>query len=317
VTSDALRGPVFLACGEHGLRIFSRDGRTWTNLATDREGTLLRYACFFAGRCYVGGQYGGDWLTFDSPDGVNWASTKLATKPYAERLELLFASDTHVCGIISTDGEPPHLIQTTDNQSWSSRRALVDDWRVMVRDAHLRRVAFGNERVVFTGDYGARLSAKSLDEKFQAVPKASAKDTFIDIAYGNGYFVGGGLHGLRMRSPDGLEWTDRIVGEEGEHINSMLFDGRQFVGIGQGATYRSRDGREWERTPNKNAPTVAAFGDGIYVGSLWPGKLLRSDDGIQWNPILDLPHHVLSIAWGHLGTVQQAMFHSCRERLDA
>ena len=38
---------VFVACGENGLRVFSKDGKTWTNLATDREGMLLSCACFF------------------------------------------------------------------------------------------------------------------------------------------------------------------------------------------------------------------------------------------------------------------------------
>jgi hypothetical protein len=298
---EALQGPVFVACGENGLRVFSRDGKTWTNLATDREGMRLRYACFFEGGCFVGGSFGGEWMMFDSPDGVSWNTSTLATKPYVERLELLFSSGKQVCGIVSTDGAPPELIQTTDGKSWSVRKALVDDWRVMVRDAHLRRVAFGQERVVFTGDYGARLSAKSLDDKFDAVPRASAKDTLIDIAFGNGYFVGGGLHGLRMRSQDGLVWTDHVVGEEGEHINTMIFDGKQFVGIGQGATYRSPDGQAWERTPNTNAPTVATFGDGAYVGALWPGKVLRSEDGIRWDEVLELPHNVLAIAHGRFG----------------
>ena len=65
-------------------------------------------------------------------------------------------------------------------------------------------------------------------------PGAKAADSLIDVAYGNGVFAGGGMHGLRMRSTDGLNWTDRATGEEGEHINSILWDGRQFVGIGQG-----------------------------------------------------------------------------------
>lgn len=173
---------------------------------------------------------------------------------------------------------------------------------VVIRDAHLRRVALGNDRIVLSGDYGARLSGKSLEDKFKAVPKALANDTLIDLAFGNGVFVGGGLHALRMRSRDGLEWIDRVVGEEGEHLNSMIFDGKQFVGIGQGATYTSQDGARWNRTPNKNAPTVAVFGNGVYIGALWPGKVLHSTDGIEWYGVYKFPNNVLSLAFGKLGT---------------
>ena len=81
----------------------------------------------------------------------------------------------------------------------------------------------------------------------------------------------------------------------------MIFDGKQFVGVGQGATYRSPDGQKWERSPNTNAPTICAYGGGIYVGSLWPGKLLRSTDAIHWEIIRELPHHVLALTYGHLG----------------
>ena len=104
---------------------------------------------------------------FWSSDAVQWESTKLQTKPYAEQLELLFVTGDRVCGIISTDGVPPQSIISTDGKSWTPRKALLDDWKVMVRDAHLRRIAHGNDCIVFTGDYDARLSGDTIDDKFQ------------------------------------------------------------------------------------------------------------------------------------------------------
>jgi len=296
-----LRGSVFVACGENGLRAFSRDGKVWTHLQTDREGVLLNHACFFRGQCYTGGRYGGELTLFQTADGLTWQSQKLPSKPFVERLELLFATDTEVCAIISTDGAPIQAILSKNGRDWSPRQTLFDDRRSIARDAHIRRVARGNDRIVLIGDYGVRLSAPTLHDKFIAAAKAEAKDTLIDITFGNGVFVGGGLHALRMRSRDGRVWTDRTLGEEGEHINRMIFDGKQFLGIGQGATYRSVDGVEWERIPNQNAPTVAAYGDGIYVGALWPGKLLHSRDAIHWNVVQEFPQHVHSLEHGVLG----------------
>ena len=297
-----LSGPIFLATGENGVRLFSQDGKTWTNLRTDREGMLLKYAAFLEGRCLVGGQYGGDRVGFVTTDGMKWEPVKFDGQAYATRLDLLFTAGNRFQAMLLQDGELPTLASSADGKTWTPRKAIYDDKKALRHDAHLRRFAQGTDRLVVVGDYGARLVRIGDADKFGFVPKALAKDTLIDIAFGNGVFVGGGLHGLRMRSKDGLEWTDRVLGEEGEHINSMIFDGKQFVGIGQGATYRSPDGQKWERIPNVDAPTVAAFGNGIYVGSLWPGKLLRSTDGIRWEKTHELPHHILSVSYGSLGT---------------
>jgi photosystem II stability/assembly factor-like uncharacterized protein len=291
---------MFVATGENGLRVFSRDGKTWTNLQTDREGVLLKHACFLNGRCLAVGPYGGERVAFVTTDGLKWDSLKLEGQPYSTRLETLYVSRQRFHVVLHQDGSPYEVISSADGKTWLPRHPILDDWKLLRHDAHLRRFAQGKDRLVLVGDYGARLVQQADANKFEAVPKAQARDTLIDIAFGNGVFVGGGLHALRLRSSDGLDWTDRAVGEEGEHINSMIFDGKQFVGIGQGATYFSPDGIKWARTPNVNAPTAAAFGAGVYVGSLWPGQLLRSTDAIRWEKIQELSHHVLALTYGNL-----------------
>lgn len=296
-----ISGNVFIATGEDGLRLFSSDGATWTHQKIDRQGVLLRHACFVNGRCVVAGRFGGEQVAWSTGDGVQWDQGKLDGRPYVTRVDFLFADGDSVNAVLCEDGETPGRITSTDGKSWSARKPILPDRKGLKHDAHLRRIASGNGKLVAIGDYGARLVRDSGAELFQANTKATAKDTLIDITFGNGAFVGGGLHGLRMRSEDGLNWTDRVVGEEGEHINAMIFDGRQFVGIGQGATYTSPDGKTWQRTPNENAPTAAAFGNGVYVGSLWPGKLLTSRDGISWKPTHESPQHILGFAYGRLG----------------
>jgi hypothetical protein len=298
---EPLKGNLFVATGESGLRTFSRDGSTWTHQQTDREGILLQYVCFANGRCLAGGRYGGDRMIFTTGDGATWTQAKLPGQPYATRLEFFYAIGDRFYAVLHEDAQIPGIISSTDGQTWDARQPMIDDPKLLKHDAHLRRIAYGDGRLVVLADYGARLARKPGEAKFEAVPKPSARDTLIDIAFGNGVFVGGGLHGLRMRSVDGLDWTDRVVGEEGEHINAMIFDGKQFVGIGQGATYFSPDGQTWRREPNENAPTTAAFAKGTYVGSLWPGKLLRSTDAVHWKQVHECPHHVLGLAHGRLG----------------
>jgi hypothetical protein len=296
-----LNGNFFIATGENGLRAFSPDGIAWSHQQTDREGMLLSQVTFAGGRCVAGGRYGGEVTAFATADGVDWQRVRLDDRPYTTRLDMLFTEQNHFVAVLNEDGASPGTRSSDDGQTWSSCEAMLEDWKVMRHDAHLRRIAQGNGRLVAVGDYGARLARKPGVTKWEATADAKARDTLIDIAFGNGAFVGGGLHGLRMRSEDGLTWTDRVVGEEGEHVNAMIFDGQQFVGIGQGATYTSPDGIAWQRTPNENAPTAASFGAGIYIGVLWPGRLLRSTDAIRWDQVHEFPHHVLGLAFGRMG----------------
>jgi hypothetical protein len=298
-----LKGSYFLAAGEDGLRSFSPDGKTWSHIATDREGVLLSQAGFAGGRCVAAGRYGGELRAYSTGDGVEWERTKFDVQPYSTRLDVVFTEQDRFVAVLNQDGASPGTVTSQDGRVWSTRQDFLPDWKVMRHDAHLRRIAQSKGRLVAIGDYGARLVRPTIDStEWEAVPDAKARDTLIDVAFGNGVFVGGGLHGLRMRSDDGLTWTERTTCEEGEHINAMIFDGKQFVGIGQGATYISLDGKSWERIPNKNAPTMATLGNGIYVGVLWPGRMLTSADAIKWEPAHQFELHVLSLSYGRLGT---------------
>ena len=131
-----------------------------------------------------------------------------------------------------------------------------------------------------------------------AAPDLKATDTLVDVAFGAGKFVGVGLHGLRSVTEDGLKWTQRFPGEEGEHLNSILWTGDRFVAVGQGATYSSPDGLEWTRKENKDAPLAAAYGGGVFVGTNYKGKILRSTDALEWTQVYKAEYHFEAVAWG-------------------
>ena len=163
----------------------------------------------------------------------------------------------------------------------------------------LRRVAFGDGRFVGVGDRGRR--ATSADGvAWVDAPDVKAIDTLVDVAFGGGVFVGVGLHGLRMSTRDGLGWTPRQVGEEGEHLNSVVWTGDRFAAVGSGATCESPDGERWSRKPNREAPLIAAYGGGVFVGAHWKGRLFRSSDAIEWHQVHKSDHHVEAIAFGVL-----------------
>jgi hypothetical protein len=186
----------------------------------------------------------------------------------------------------------PFVMTSKDGEQWSEMR-LIAGKNV------LRRLAWGRDRCVGVGDRGRR--ANSPDGlNWQDDPGVKAIDTLVDVAFGAGVFVGVGLHGLRMTSADGITWDQRFPGEEGEHLNSILWTGDRFVAVGLGATYFSPNGRDWERRPNQNAPLAATFGNGVFIGCAWKGRLLRSTDAVRWEQVHKAEQHLETVGYGPL-----------------
>jgi hypothetical protein len=286
---------VFVAGGHDGLRMVSADGVQWTDLQKGREGEVFHSAAFGAGGCLLAGRFGGSNLFAFSRDGVTWKQY-LREAQYSKYLQgLAFARDE----FIALGGDPvtvgasrPFVFRSRDGETWTENKP-IDGKNV------LRRLAWSGSRFAAVGDRGRR--AYSADgDAWQDVPDTRAVDTLVDIAYGNGVFVGVGLHGLRMTSRDGATWEGRYPGEEGEHLNRILWTGKQFVAVGQGATYFSPDGAKWERRPNTNAPLTAAYGPGFYVGAAWKGRILKSADAVTWEPVFKAETHVEVVAFGVL-----------------
>jgi hypothetical protein len=283
----------FVAVGHNGLRLRSADGTTWTNPTLGKEGEVWRAVAFGNGHCVAIGSYGGENIFAVSDDGVTWKQSKKDAKYYLYLRGLGFAKDNFV----ALGGDPgsvgsshPFVMLTKDGVDWG-------EYRDIPGKHILRRLAYGNDRFVAVGDRGRRASSPD-GLTWTEAPDVKAVDTLVDVAFGKGVFVGVGLHGLRMTSTDGLKWTDRQTGEEGEHLNSIVWANDRFVAVGMGATWTSPDGKDWKREVNKDAPLTVAYGNGVFVGSNWRGRLLRSEDAVVWKEVHKNEHHFDAVAWG-------------------
>ena len=49
---------------------------------------------------------------------------------------------------------------------------------------------------------------------------------------------------------------------------------------------------------NKNAPPFATFGGGVFVGTAWRGRLLRSSDGVDWKDVHKCEQPVEAVGFG-------------------
>lgn len=295
-TNDTANRGVFAAVGHDGLRVVSADGRDWKHAQTGKEGEVYRAVAFGNGRFAAVGSYGGSNLFGATRDGTSWR-TKLADAKYTRYLRGLAYGKGE---FLATGGDPgnvagsaPYVVRSADGETWGEFEDI--DGRQT-----LRRLAYGNGVWVGVGDRGRR-SVSPDGKKWKDAPDTRALDTLVDVTYGNGLFVGVGLHGLRMTTADGLKWSAPVRGEEGEHLNAVLWTGERFVAVGAGATYASPDGTKWTREPNKDAPLAVAFGGGVFVGAAWKGRLLRSTDAVRWEQVHKCQQHVEAVAFGVVG----------------
>lgn len=284
---------AFVAVGHRGQRVASADGKTWVNLQLGQEGEVLRQVAFGNGRFVGVGSFGGDNLFASTKDGAAWEVSKRDAQ-YSRYIRGLGFGDGRFVGLggdpVTVGDAKPFLVTSPDGVAWGDPQPL--DGKNM-----LRRVAWGGGRYVAVGDRGRR--ATSADGKqWTDAQGVRAVDTLIDVAFGKGVFVGVGLHGLRMTSADGVDWSRRFAGEEGQHLNTILWTGDRFVAIGMGVTYFSPDGIAWDRKPNADAPLTAAYGNGAFVGTNWKGRILRSADAVGWTEVHRCDEHLESVAFG-------------------
>jgi hypothetical protein len=284
---------LFLALGQNGQRIISSNGVDWRDPQAGKEGETWRAVTAGGGRFVGAGTFGGSNFFGATTDGVTWERSTFDGK-YSRYVRGLVY---HQGNFIALGGDPgtvgqakPFALISPDGKSWGDLIELPGKFI-------LRRFAQGNGLIVGVGDRGRRAASRD-GKEWQDAPGVKAIDTLVDVAFGAGKFVGVGLHGLRMVSEDGLTWTNKQLGEEGEHLNTILWTGEQFAAIGGVATLFSKDGITWQRVPNVDGPLTAAHGGGAYVGLNWKGRILHSTDAVKWREVYKCENNLEAVAFG-------------------
>jgi len=279
---------MLVGYGYEGIRMVSEDGENWSEPVTWKESFPLCAGAYGNGRfvTIAGSGYRGYALVLTSEDGQNWSEPiKVDDKPPPKPYGVQFGGGKFVMfgGGAGGPKKTTAVTSSEDGQNWTKVKEHAG--------GTLMNACYGNGQFVAVGVLG-RVAVSQDGVDWKDAPDRRPVDTFIGIAAGDDGFVGGGLHGMRMFSRDGLHWDDRQVGEEGEHLNSVLWVGDRYVAVGLGATYFSPDGRTWQRRENQNAPLRCVYHNGRFVGSAWRGRILVSDDAIDWREVHRAPHHV-------------------------
>jgi len=281
----AVTGKFFLG-GDGAFRAFTTDG---VNLEQEvlKKDSAERAVQAVYGKGILLGLYGQgrDKRNFyRTTDGSEWGQEQAEFDNWVQSIAFYDGKFLACTGKVINQGHKPALVHSSDGKKWSKPK------RTPAKSV-FRQYAAGNGKLVAIGDSG-EVSVSKDGIQWELAPDPDPKNTLLSIAFANGVFVGGGMHGLRLRSEDGLTWTNRVEGNEGEHINNMLVAGDRFYAIGLGGTYVSPDGVKWEYRRNENAPLQADVGNNMFLGVHWRGRILQSRDAITWKEIARLPHHV-------------------------
>ncbi|HYE18022.1 MAG TPA: hypothetical protein VEA69_06240 [Tepidisphaeraceae bacterium] len=300
--------PYFAAVGADGLRLLSPDGKTWSRETKGKEGEVYRAVAFGNGRCVAAGTFGGRNVIAATADATTWNAAGFDGKYRYKLLGLAHGQIANAPTFVGFGGDPvtvgqgsPFVVTSADGVKWSDQTPIAGK-------NILRRLAWGDGKFVGVGDRGRR--SYSADAKdWKDAPSSKAIHTLVDVAFGGPagkqLFVGVGLHGLRAVTIDGQNWLPPVLGEEGEHLNSVLWTGKRFVAIAAGATYTSPDGYAWTRNPNANPPLTACYGEvagkPLYLGTAWKGRLLTSPDAITWTDVHRSTSAIEAVGYGMIG----------------
>jgi len=304
-----MKGPVFVALGENGLRAVSQDAVHYEQFETLQWPPSFYYPLFLNGTLLAcgGARYGGRLAISRTRDGEHWDYFELENVGGRAHGGFVLGDKYYVFNGTSDRGlgNLPQILSSKDGETWSEPIKLGFAGQGPEHTGPTMRVAaVGPDRVVAVGDFGRRMVSMDGEKWAEAewnFDQPERRLSLLTVAYGNGVYVAAGLHGLRVASVDGYRWDEPVLGLEGEHINNLFFDGNQFIAVGHGANYLSRDGRQWQRVENREAPPLVTYGGGKFVGFNWPARVFVSENAVDWQMVGELKQDIGGMGYGELG----------------
>jgi photosystem II stability/assembly factor-like uncharacterized protein len=326
-------GKSFIVPGISAL-IHSENGAKWS-IESQKP------PCTFSWIKNINGTYYGSngSSLYKSADGFSWKETGLAAGrikindiAWDEKETLVVTGDNGLILIGGKDGlwasSGTDIYYTTNSAATDGKvMAAVGDYGqiLVTRDGFkwdkikpitgnsLRYVVYYENRFVAAGEAGEILV--SLDGYQWHKAENPTTQTIRAIAYGAGRFAAVGDGGVLIVSEDGEKWKqveldmlqnmgDYFVGYNGDSISGIVYNGKSFIAVSTGFTFRSSDGLSWERlstntfyTPMRTVHGFRAYEQGHSL--LWDGKkvllwtdgvLAQTDNGEKWAYISDAPY---------------------------
>lgn len=299
----------FVAVGEKGVVLVSRDGVDWQRRVLNAEVGPLNTVRFVNDRFiaiapastdpYGGFNRGSVWVSANGDAWTRLEST-LGLTATQSLADILWTGTRYIA--VGFEGSRTFFLTSDDGTVWRNSLGAPSF-------SPLRMVHNDNGIVVIGRDNALSVAAALVSTdtvKWELVPiKLPGGERLgpLDVCASNRLFVavGGGQtgdNGYMLSSPDGKTWTDRTPARIPSRLQRIAYARGQFVtvaasvGLGTALAFTSPDGIAW--TPRgtglervASLPTLTAltsYSEG-FLCSGNAGHLLRSQDGVRWTQL--------------------------------
>lgn len=274
----------FIAVGDSGTILVSREGDTWERSAAPAtvplNGIAYRYGRFVA----VGGEWArGYSVSLVSTDGLHWKLSKVADGNQLSGVA--YGNDLFVAVGNSWTGDLGVIFTSQDGVTWVMRKCGA---------CYLRDIIFDGDRFIVTSEEGTFLCSANGVDWVQITSTAQV----YSVARGAGTCVGVG--GTTIEGPlafkgsaDLQAWTPSPLPGEAGCLIAVVYGGGQFVSVGcSGTVLTSADGLTWAQQPGgiESMLNDVAYGSGHFVAVGHEGAILSSSGpsetagGSVWSP---------------------------------
>jgi hypothetical protein len=230
----------FVAVGDSGRRITSRDGVTWSHdTRWAEEKGDLHDIVFAHGQFVAVGGSNSRGRIIASADGIVWRD--LAETP--ERITAIAAGPARL--VVEQAGR---LLFSKDGQRFEEGAKLPWPGKMSAQHAVFGS-GEGGSRFVFVGEQmdeaGDVHHWRATTEDGEILASTQLDSAAVNaIASGGGHFVVVGPGGLIESSHDGQQWT-RCSSAHHDDFTSIVWDGKRFVVTSSSGTLFSEDGITW------------------------------------------------------------------------
>ena len=281
-------GSPYSALLSPGLLATSPDGVSWTTRNIDTAATLLD-VCYGAGRFVAVGTEG---VILASDDGTVWSAQSTSNGSRVRFVSVTYGAGLFVAVCLTDNAPAPvrgrSIYTSSDGKAWTPRVAMAQEFmKVAYNGARFAAISGGGDTYISSDGITWILGGSSV---------IAFADTVLKFTAANGLFVGVGMYGYIISSPDGVTWTKREISASANfQLQGVVGTPFGFIAVGFEATgydreaptvgtnsvvLTSADGVAWSRRMVGLAtPLVGVvFGDGQAVVVGINGAVLTTDD---------------------------------------
>lgn len=262
----------FVAVGDGGLVLTSKDGISWVNRSSGPRISMSDVAGG-SGKYVAIEKYDALFdkelkrVVTSTDGGITWNTH--STGSSFVQYSIVWGKNKFV-----SVGFFGSVLTSPDGVTWTEQTSGTEYDLYDVAYGKETYVAVGNGTVILSSPDGVKWTARNSNDK----------DGLLNITWANDMFIAGGYNGQIFTSLDGITWSKHSSGLSNVDIVSVQWFKSIFVATDkQGNTAKSPDGVNWTASQRSNLTCKSIVHSGNTFVGIYDRKLYSSPDGLEWN----------------------------------